>query len=71
MLTQPSEGAYHIEDLTCQVPIDLSSAGYTAGMFTENCIIVAEGEMIDGVFRIDMVSFHPACFCIQWVLLQA
>ncbi|KAG5179611.1 DNA polymerase alpha/epsilon subunit B-domain-containing protein [Tribonema minus] len=59
MLTQPSEGAYHIEDLTCQVPIDVSGAGYTAGMFTENCVVVAEGEMVDGAFRIDMMGFPP------------
>jgi hypothetical protein len=56
MLTQPSEGNYHIEDLTCQVPLDLSSAQCTAGLFTENCIIVTEGEMLDGKFRVNMVS---------------
>jgi hypothetical protein len=55
MLTQPSEGNYHIEDLTCQVPLDLSNAQCTAGLFTENCIIVTEGEMVDGKFRVNMV----------------
>eukprot|EP00953_Heterococcus_sp_UTEX-ZZ885_P027635 14806-Heterococcus_DN1.PRE.4 len=59
MLTQPSEGNYHIEDLTCQVPLDLSNAQCTAGLFTENCIIVTEGEMIDGKFRVNMMGFPP------------
>jgi hypothetical protein len=56
MITQPSEGAYALEDLTCSVPLDLSNAHYTAGLFTENCIVVAEGEMLDGAFHVHMVS---------------
>ena len=28
-------------------------------MFTENCIVLTEGEMIDGQFRVKMMGFPP------------
>ena len=50
---QPEEGRYALEDLSARLPVDLSSAERTHGLFTQNCIVVAEGELReDGVFKV-------------------
>jgi DNA polymerase epsilon subunit 2 len=50
---QPEEGRYALEDLSARLPVDLSEAEQTLGLFTQNCIVVAEGELQqDGVFKV-------------------
>ena len=43
MLTQLVEGKYFIEDHNSTVEIDLSEAQVTTGLFTDNCMVLAEG----------------------------
>jgi DNA polymerase epsilon subunit 2 len=44
---------------TGQIPLDLSQADLTTGIFTENCIVVIEGEVNEGAFRVDTMGFPP------------
>ena len=61
---QPEEGRYAIEDLSARLPVDLTEAEQTLGMFTQNCIVVAEGELqADGVFK---VRAPPGCLAVGW-----
>lgn len=59
MLVQPEEGRYCIEDLSARVPIDLSEASTTSGLFTECSIVLAQGELREGVFHVQMMGFPP------------
>lgn len=53
MIVQIEEGRYYLEDHTTQVPVDLSHASLlTDGFITENCIVLVEGKMIDGILYI-------------------
>jgi hypothetical protein len=46
------DGRYWLEDTTGAVAVDLTRAATAAGLFTENCVVVAEGELRrDGVFQ--------------------
>jgi len=47
------EGKYYLEDHTGQVALNLSQATLlTDGFVTENCIVLVEGETIDGVLHV-------------------
>ena len=35
----------YLEDLTGQIQVDVSNAATTSGLYTENCIVLAEGEV--------------------------
>ena len=50
VITEIQEGQYYIEDCNSYVPVDIKNAEVTAGLFTENCFVLAEGELMDGVF---------------------
>ena len=51
-LSQLEDDRFFLEDLTGQIQIDVSHAATSSGLFTENCIVVAEGEVRkDGVFE--------------------
>lgn len=51
-LTRADEGRFAIEDLSARLPLDLSAAETAHGLFTENCVVVAEGELTpSGTFR--------------------
>ena len=43
MLTQLEEGRWYLEDEKGNIPVDLSGATRTAGLFTEGVIVVARG----------------------------
>jgi DNA polymerase epsilon subunit 2 len=61
VLTQPSEGVLMLEDLTDSVVLDLSHAKCTAGLFAENCVVIARGQLVDGaVFRVSELGLPPA-----------
>lgn len=66
LITQPEEGVWHIEDLTSSVAIDLSSDTLNmTGLITEGCVVVVEGMLVDGVFRVEVcVSYRgvPSAF---------
>eukprot|EP00026_Physarum_polycephalum_P006927 Phypoly_transcript_06980.p1 GENE.Phypoly_transcript_06980~~Phypoly_transcript_06980.p1 ORF type:complete len:527 (+),score=94.26 Phypoly_transcript_06980:91-1671(+) len=61
MITQLKEGQYYLEDLRSNVRLDLSNATQpSGGMCCENSIVVAEGELIGDVFRVDVLGLPPA-----------
>ncbi|XP_064467493.1 DNA polymerase epsilon subunit 2-like [Ornithodoros turicata] len=60
MITQLTEGKYHLEDTSGSVEIDLSKASFTGGLFTENCFVLAEGQYDDGVFHVQTIGLPPA-----------
>ena len=61
-LSQLEDDRFFLEDLTGTIQIDLSNAATSSGLFTENCIVVAEGEVrvADGVFEARALGFPPA-----------
>ncbi|CAN0186838.1 unnamed protein product [Pylaiella littoralis] len=59
MLTQPVEGKYFLEDTVTRLPLDMSNAHKTEGIFTEHCVVIVEGKMTAGVFEVAMVGFPP------------
>lgn len=60
-LSRHDEGRYFIEDLSARLPLDVSGAETADGLFTENCIIVAEGELTPGgSFRALALGLPPA-----------
>lgn len=60
-LTKHDQGQYFIEDLSARLPIDLSGCDTADGLFTENCVVVAEGELQpNGEFRAFALGLPPA-----------
>lgn len=59
MLTQLQEGKFYLEDLDGCVQLNLSNVTCCSGLFTENCIVIAEGTYSDGVFRANTLGFPP------------
>jgi DNA polymerase epsilon subunit 2 len=60
-LTRQDEGRYFIEDLSARLPLDLSVAETSDGLFTENCVVVAEGELTPGgAFKAVAIGLPPA-----------
>lgn len=60
VISQLEDGQYYLEDLTAAVKISLSNAKITTGLFSENTIVVAEGEMlVDGIFQVLTCGFPP------------
>lgn len=59
-ISQLEDGRHVLEDITASVPLDLSACQTTAGFFTENCIVIAEGELAhDGVLHVRALGFPP------------
>lgn len=60
-LSQLEDGRFHMEDLTGTVRVDLTACERSAGLFTENCVVIAEGEVRpDGVFEVIELMFPPS-----------
>ena len=58
VLTEIEDGNLFIEDTTGTIKLDMSNAIPTTGLFTENCIIIAEGQLReDGVFELSCMGF--------------
>ncbi|EFA76354.1 putative DNA polymerase epsilon subunit B [Heterostelium album PN500] len=53
-ISQIEEGSYHIEDLNKNVPLDIENATFS-GLVTENTIVQAYGELVNGVFVADEI----------------
>ena len=51
MLTELEEGTLYLEDLNANVKLDLSAVTAADGIFTDHCIVLVEGSMVDGVFH--------------------
>ena len=59
MLSQITENEWYLEDPSGHITVDLSGAARTTGMFTESCIVLAEGTYVDGMFRARMLGQPP------------
>nr|XP_027121894.1 DNA polymerase epsilon subunit B-like [Coffea arabica] len=60
LISQLEDGHFYLEDLNAAVEVDLSNAKITTGYFSENTIVLAEGEMLlDGVFQVKTCGFPP------------
>jgi len=60
-ISQLEDGRFFLEDPTGRVPLDLRGATATAGFFTENCVVLAEGELNPGtrVFAARALGMPP------------
>ncbi|XP_038724892.1 DNA polymerase epsilon subunit B isoform X2 [Tripterygium wilfordii] len=60
VISQLEDGHFYLEDLTAAMEINLSKAKITTGFFSENTIVVAEGEMLlEGIFQVTTCGFPP------------
>ncbi|XP_024994432.1 DNA polymerase epsilon subunit B [Cynara cardunculus var. scolymus] len=60
VISQLEDGHFYLEDLTAAVEINLSNAKITTGYFSENTIVLAQGEMmLDGTFQVQTFGFPP------------
>ncbi|XP_031251129.1 DNA polymerase epsilon subunit B [Pistacia vera] len=60
VISQLEDGHFYLEDLTASVEINLSKAKITTGFFSENTIVLAEGEMLmEGIFQVITCGFPP------------
>ncbi|CEG41728.1 dna polymerase epsilon [Plasmopara halstedii] len=59
MLGQDERKRYYLEDFTSRIVIDLSDATYTDGLFTINCVVLVEGEVVDDVLHVQSMGFPP------------
>ncbi|KAK3249755.1 hypothetical protein CYMTET_40834 [Cymbomonas tetramitiformis] len=60
MLSEIEDGKLFVEDPSGAVPVDISHALTTTGLFTENCGVVAEGELgQDGIFHVSVLGLPP------------
>jgi DNA polymerase epsilon subunit 2 len=58
-LCQVEEGKWYIEDHNSRVRVNISDAKITAGLFTENSIVLAEGSLQDSIFVVVHMGFPP------------
>ena len=60
LLAEGEEGSFVLEDSHSSIPLDLSQAELTAGLFTRHAIVLAEGEVQpSGVFRVRQLGLPP------------
>ena len=61
-LSQVEDGIFYLEDPTGSMRIDLTAAVATSGMFCENCVVLATGEVRkeDGIFEVSALGHPPA-----------
>lgn len=61
MIVQIEENRYYLEDLTGQTLLNLSQCEVlSAGYITEMCIVLVEGEWIDGIFHATKIGHPPS-----------
>ncbi|GMF38204.1 unnamed protein product [Phytophthora fragariaefolia] len=59
MLGQDERKRFYLEDFTSRIIIDFTNAAYTDGLFTINCVVLVEGEVIDDVLHVQSMGFPP------------
>jgi DNA polymerase epsilon subunit 2 len=61
VLVELDDGAFALEDAHASIPLDLSAAETTDGLFTRHAVVLAEGEVLPtGVFRVRQLGLPPA-----------
>ena len=51
------EGVWYLEDLTAVIQLDLSQAQSYHLFFTEGGQVVVQGQLLDGIFRVEVLKF--------------
>lgn len=59
VLAELEEGKMFLEDLNSSVALDLSACQYYHGLFTQHCVVLCKGELVDDVFKASMMGFPP------------
>ncbi|CAL4077086.1 unnamed protein product, partial [Meganyctiphanes norvegica] len=59
LLTQLTEGQYHLEDDTGAVTLDLKETKFHTGLFVQNCYVLVEGWYEDGVLHALAMGLPP------------
>ena len=54
MLGQDERKRFYLEDFTSRIVIDLTNAVYTDGIFTVNCVVLVEGQVMDDVLHVQV-----------------
>jgi hypothetical protein len=54
MLGQDERKRFYLEDFTSRIVVDLTHAVYTDGLFTINCVVLVEGEVIDDILHVQV-----------------
>ena len=54
MLGQDERKRFYLEDFTSRIIVDLTNAVYTKGLFTVNCVVLVEGEVVDDVLHVQV-----------------
>jgi DNA polymerase epsilon subunit 2 len=60
LLTQIQDGKWFLEDERSYVQLDLSDALMTPGFFTENSIVIAQGDLQNDIFSVKVLGMPPA-----------
>lgn len=60
LLVENTDGGWSLEDPKGTVPLDLDNASTTSGVFTANCLVLAEGLFVDGTFVVSALVMPPA-----------
>ncbi|KAL3143406.1 hypothetical protein ABBQ38_002229 [Trebouxia sp. C0009 RCD-2024] len=59
-ISQLQDGTYYLEDMTGSLQLDLAQCQTSSGLYTENCIVIAEGELDHrGIFRAAALGMPP------------
>ncbi|CAH0520175.1 unnamed protein product [Peronospora belbahrii] len=59
LLGQDERKRLYLEDFTSRIIVDFTNALYTDGLFTVNCVVLVEGEVIDDVLHVQSMGFPP------------
>jgi DNA polymerase epsilon subunit 2 len=60
MLSQLKENKFFLEDPTGCLPLNLTDTKYHSGVYTEGSFVLAEGNLVDGLFEVKALGFPPA-----------
>ena len=55
---QPEEGVWSLEDLDSIIKLDLRTAQSSMRLFTEGSLVILEGELVQGLFKVKVSHTH-------------
>ncbi len=85
MLTRDNHGQLRLEDLNNQVKVDVSAAKIDDAFYTDHCMVLADGELVQGTFHVHVLTMPPieepsvtlnvfdvrCALCVVWLLTWA
>jgi len=60
LLVQRGVGLFELEDPSGSIKVDLANCLFREGLFTENCVVLAEGVYKDRIFHVRGIANPPA-----------